>query len=112
MLLGDCDDVEQPVSAALVGKELCAVREECRAIHAMPIPVLRAGELAELSFGECCCVRKGTVLALQNRSIMPNPAPTSKVVLIGSQSCISKTPWFPCPLCASELPYPHSPEGE
>src|ERR1019366_8780075 len=56
MLLGDCDDVEQPVSAALVGKELCAVREECRAIHAMPIPVLRAGELAELSFGECCCV--------------------------------------------------------
>ena len=28
MLLGDCDDVEQPVSAALVGKELCAVGEE------------------------------------------------------------------------------------
>ena len=25
MLLSDCDDVEQPVSAALVGKELCAV---------------------------------------------------------------------------------------
>ena len=57
MLLGNCDDVEQPVSAALVGKELCAVREEYRVIDAVAIPVLGAGELAELNFGECCCVR-------------------------------------------------------
>jgi hypothetical protein len=53
MLLRDCDDVEQPVSAALIGKELCAVREEYRAIDAVSIPVLGAGELAELNFGEC-----------------------------------------------------------
>ena len=57
MLLGNGDDVEQPVSAALVGKELCAVREEYRAVDAVAIPVLGAGELAELNFGECCCVR-------------------------------------------------------
>jgi len=54
MLLGDCDDVEQPVSAALVGKELCAVGEKDCAIDAVAIPVLGAGELAELNFGECC----------------------------------------------------------
>jgi hypothetical protein len=54
----------------------------------------------------------GTPLALQNRSIMSNPAPTSKVVLIGSQGCTSETLWFPCPLYTSELSYPHSPERE
>jgi hypothetical protein len=57
MLLGDCDDVEQPVSAALVGKELCTVCEKDCAIDAVAIPVLGACELAELNFGECCCVR-------------------------------------------------------
>jgi len=65
MLLGDCDDVEQPVSAALVGKELCAVREEYGAIDAVAIPVLGAGELAELNFGECCCVRHVVPLFLE-----------------------------------------------
>jgi hypothetical protein len=50
MLLGDCDDVEQPVSAALVGKELCAVSEKDCAIDAVAIPVFGAGELAELNF--------------------------------------------------------------
>ena len=48
MLLGNCDDVEQPVSAALVGKELCAVGIQDCAIDAVAIPVLGAGELAEL----------------------------------------------------------------
>src|ERR1035438_1587089 len=57
MLLRDSDNVQQPVGPALVGDVLCAVREQYRAIDAMPIPVLRACELAELNFGECCCVR-------------------------------------------------------
>jgi hypothetical protein len=51
MLLGDCDDVEQPVGSALFGKELSAVGVEHRAIDAVAIPVFRAGELPELRFG-------------------------------------------------------------
>jgi len=54
MLLGDCDDVEQPISAALAGKELSAVGIKNCAVDAVAIPVLGAGELAELNFGECC----------------------------------------------------------
>ena len=56
MLLGNCDDVEQPESATLVRKELCAVGVQDCAIDAMAIPVLGACELAELNFGERCCV--------------------------------------------------------
>ena len=52
MLLCDSNDVEQPVSAALVGKELSAVGIQDCAIDAVAIPVLGAGELAELRFGE------------------------------------------------------------
>jgi len=57
MLLSNCNDVEQPVSAALLGKKLSAIGVEHRAIDAMAIPVFRAGELPELRFGECSCVR-------------------------------------------------------
>jgi hypothetical protein len=59
------DDVEQPVSAALAGKELCAVSETDYAIEAVAIPVLGASELAELNFGECCCVRHDMPLFLE-----------------------------------------------
>jgi hypothetical protein len=52
MLLGDCDDVEQPVSPALVGKKLCAICIENGSIDAVAMPVLGAGELSELRFGE------------------------------------------------------------
>ena len=65
MLLRDCDDVEQPISATLVGKELCAVGIQDCAIDAVAIPVLGAGELAELNFGECCCVRHVMPLFLE-----------------------------------------------
>ena len=44
MLLGDCDDVEQPIGSALLGKELSAVGIEHGAIDAVAIPVFRAGE--------------------------------------------------------------------
>ena len=52
MLLGDCDDVEQQVSPALVGKKLCAICIENGSIDAVAMPVLGAGELSELRFGE------------------------------------------------------------
>ena len=65
MLLSDCDDVEQPVGAALLGKELSAVGVEHRAIDPVAIPVFRAGELPELRFGECSCVRHVVPLSLK-----------------------------------------------
>jgi hypothetical protein len=50
MLLGDCDDVEQPVGSALLGEKLSAIGVEHRTIDAVAIPVFRAGELPELRF--------------------------------------------------------------
>ena len=50
MLLSDCDDVEQPVGAALLGKELSAVGIEHGAIDAVAIPVFRAGEHPDRDF--------------------------------------------------------------
>jgi len=52
VLLSDGNDVEQPVGAALLGKELNAVSVEYRAIDAVAIPVFRAGELPELRLRE------------------------------------------------------------
>ena len=43
---------------------------------------------------------------------LSNSPPTSKVVLTGSLSCISKTHQSPFPLNTYELPYPHSRERE
>jgi len=50
MLLGDCDDVEQPVGSALLGEKLSAIGVEHRTIDAVAIPVFRAGELPEFRF--------------------------------------------------------------
>jgi len=50
MLLGDCDDVEQPVGSTLLGKILSAICVEHRTIDAVAIPVFRAGEHPDRDF--------------------------------------------------------------
>ena len=44
--LGDGDNVQKPVCAALVCNKFCAVRVKNRVIDAMPIPAFRARELS------------------------------------------------------------------
>ena len=48
VLLGDSDDIEQPVRSSLFGEELSAVGLEHGAIDAVAVPVFRPGELTEL----------------------------------------------------------------
>ena len=54
--LREGDLIEQPVGSAAFGDVLCAVGVEHVACDAVAMPLLRAGELAEIGFGECVLI--------------------------------------------------------
>jgi hypothetical protein len=76
----DRDGVEKPIGSAGVGDVLRTIGEDNLAVDGMAIPVLAAGELAEIAFGECffhveaLFVVKGRRMAAS----MPGPAPAEK----------------------------------
>jgi hypothetical protein len=58
-LLGNGDFVEEPIGASGIGHVFDAIGESHAVDEAVAIPMLAAGELPQIGFGECLRVRHG-----------------------------------------------------
>jgi hypothetical protein len=101
--LREGDFIDQPIGAGCLGDILHTIRVQNIAHHRVTIPVLAAGELDQVGFGECFRISHGRSPLLAGRAIAASWGKRDR-----DHGTRDQTPRASAPLCGAEL---HKPEG-